>query len=380
MSIKESLPKMLALARERTELSRIQLAGMLADVFLTGNVKLSMREEEQLNELINQLMFNSSPQVRSHLVKKFVDLSKMPRLIAANVAQDSIDIARPILVASPALSDDDLVRIVEGKGREHAEAIAMRVEISEAVADALVTTGDLRVMQVVVENLGAHLSSVAVEVVSDAARYSSGLRKPLLFRPEIKIDCALKLYWWVEQDLRRHVMGRFGITSGQIDQALAKTIGVFLDEHAKERSNDDVMSQVAVWIVEHNALTPQILPQVLRMGHFRLFNMLLAKLAHLPLTLIDTIMDEVGGRGLAAICRAIGVEKAEFVSLFLLSRGGRPGEQIVHPRELSVALGAFDRMAPSIAKDLLHTWSEDPSYFLKRQEEQSDDIGMFSHG
>jgi uncharacterized protein (DUF2336 family) len=375
-SVKENLPKMLALAREKTELSRIQLAGMLADVFLSGETKLSMREEEQLNELINQLMFNSSPQVRAHLVKKFVDVSLMPRTIATNLCQDDIEIARPILTSSPALSDEDLVRVVEAKGGDHAVAVAQRSQISEAVADALVTTGDMRVMQVVVENLGAHLSPLAVDVVTDAARYSLGLRQPILSRPETKADSALKLYWWVEQDMRRYVMSRFGITSGQIDQALAKTIGDFLDEHAKEKNNDNVMIQVAEWIEDHEALTTAILPQILRMGHFRLFNMLLAKLSRLPVTLIDTIMDEVGGRGLASICRAVGIEKAGFVSLFLLSRGGRPGEQVVHPRELSYALATFDRMSPETAKDLLHTWEVDPSYFVKNQGEGLKDASI----
>jgi uncharacterized protein (DUF2336 family) len=367
--IKETLPTMLALAREHTELSRIQLAGMLADVFLSEDAKLSLREEEQVNGLIDHLMFNSSPQVRTHLAKKFADVARMPRRIAANLAQDDIGIARPILITAESLTDEDLVRVIEDKGSDHAVAIAARVKISEAVADALVTTGDVRVMQVVVENLGAHLSPVAMKVVSDAARYGAGLRKPLLRREEATADVALKLYWWVEQDLRRYALSRFSISSGQIDQALAKTVGAFLDDHAQERANDQVMEQVAEWIEEHQALSPQILPQILRMGHFRLFNMLLAKLSALPLSLVDTIMEEVGGRGLASVCRAVGIEKPVFVSLFLLSRGGRPGEQIVHPREMSYALETFDRMSPATAKDLLRSWSADPSYLVSRREE-----------
>ena len=83
-SIKETLPTMFALARERTEMSRIQLAGMLADVFLQGSVDLTLREEEQVNELITSLMTNASPTVRAHLVKKFADVAKMPRTMAAN--------------------------------------------------------------------------------------------------------------------------------------------------------------------------------------------------------------------------------------------------------------------------------------------------------
>jgi hypothetical protein len=129
------------------------------------------------------------------------------------------------------------------------------------------------------------------------------------------------------------------------------------------------MKQVAEWMDKHQAVTPQVLPQVLRMGHFRLFNMMLARLANLSLSLVDTIMNEAGGRGLASICRAIGVDKPGFVSLFLLARGGRPGDQIVHPRELSQALTTFDRMSPAIAKDLLHSWSVNPDYFSKHSEE-----------
>ncbi|MDR3451024.1 MAG: DUF2336 domain-containing protein [Alphaproteobacteria bacterium] len=376
--INDKLPTMLALAREHTELSRVQLAGMLADIFLAPDATLSLREEEMVNELIDQLMLNSTPKVRAQLVEKFVDLTRMPRRVASNLAQDnSISIAGPILLASPNLTDQDLINVVTDHGSDHALAVASRQKISEAVADALVTTGDVRVMQVVAENLGAHLSRNAVDVVADAARYAIELREPLLRRPEMNAEAAVKLYWWVEQDLRRYALKRFGITSGQIDQALASTIGSFLDDHVHQKANDEVMQQVAQWMEDHNAVNTAVLPQVLRMGHFRLFNMLIARLAGLNLSLIDTIMSEAGGRGLASICRAVEIDKPGFVSLFLLARGGRPGDQVVHPRELSHALSTFDRMSPAIAKDLLHSWSVNPDYFAKHREESAREDHLF---
>lgn len=367
--IKESLPTMMELARDRSELSRIQLANMLADVFLRTDVSLSLRESEMVDELIDQLMLDRSPQVRDQLVQKFADVSRMPRRIANNLAKEDIEIARPILMASSTLTDNDLVTIVEEKGGDYALAVAQRLKISEAVADALVITGDVRVMREVAENLGAHLGSKALNVVADAARYSTQLREPLFRRPEMNVDIAMKLYWWVEQDLRRFALKRFGINSGQIDRALASTISTFLNSHTHEKANDDVMSQVADWMEEHQAVSVGALPQVLRMGHFRLFNMMLSRLTGLGLTLIDAIINEIGARGLAAICRSLDIDKPGFVSLFLLSRGGRPGEQIVHPRELSHALAAFDRMTPAIAKDLLNTWKSNPDCLLKHREE-----------
>ena len=342
---------------------------MLADIFLRNDIDLSLREEEMVNELVDQLMLNSTPKVRTQLVEKFVDLARMPRRIAANLVKGDIGIARSILIANPALTDDDLITVVETQTRDHALAVAARTKISEAVSDALVITGDLRVMQVVAENLGAHLSAKAIAIVADAARYSVELRAPILHRPEISTEAAMKLYWWVEQDLRRYTLKRFGLSSGQIDQALSTTIGAFLQDHAQEKANDEVMTQIVEWMASHGAITPQVLPQVLRMGHFRLFNMLLARMAHLSLSLVDTITGISGGRGLVSICRAIGIDKAGFVSLFLLSRGGRPGDQIVHPRELSQALATFDRMSPATAKDLLHSWSINPEFIARHSEE-----------
>lgn len=367
--VKENLARMFELARDPSEQARVELAGLLADIFLGPQINLGLREQEMANELIDQLLATSTPAIRACLVEKFVDVAKMPARVALRLAREPIDVARSILVSSPHLTDPDLIEVIERQGKDHALAVAERAAISEAVADALVTTGDIRVMQIVAENMGAHLTSQAVDAIADAARYAAALREPILRRPEMNAATAIKMFWWVEQDLRRYAIKRFGINAGQIDQALNATITTFLKDNAHDKDNDEVVAQVADWMEKHQVLNAQILPQVLRMGHFRLFHMMLARLLKLSLTLVDTITLQAGGRGLAAICRALDIDKPGFVSLFLLSRGGRPGEQVVHPRELSLALATFDRMSPAIAKDLLHTWNVNPDYLIKHGEE-----------
>jgi uncharacterized protein (DUF2336 family) len=371
--LQKQIPAMLSLAHERTEGARVELAGMLADVFLNVDAQLTLREQELLNELIEQLLQARTSAVRAHLVEKFADLSqmaRMPRAMARGLSNDTnIEIARKVLTTSSTLMDEDLVAVIETQSPDHAQAIAQRSAISEAVADALVTTGDVRVMQMVAENLGAKLSIKAVDAMTDAARFAEALREPLLKRPEMTSDAATRLYWWVSQDLRRYALKRFGISSGQIDTALARTIDQMLDYHDLDKADDKTMIQVADWLNDRQAVSIRILPQVLRLGHFRLFNILLSRLANLSLSLIDSIVTETGGRGLAVVCRAIGIDKAGFVSIFLLSRGARPGEQIVHPRELSYALAAFDRLSVGLAQDLLHNWKQDPSYFVNKKQD-----------
>lgn len=367
--LQEQLPAMFALAHERSEGARVQLAGMLADVFLTEGMKLNTREEQLVNELIDQLLQTRNAAVRRALVQKFADARQMPRKMAMTIACDSIDIARSVLSTSETLTDGDLITVVESQTREHAKAVASRQAISEAVADALIVTGDVQVMQIVAENLGAKLSQKAVDSLADAARFAADLREPVLRRPEMTTDAASKLYWWVSQELRRYALKRFGIPSGQVDQALAKTIDQLLGDHDLEKNNDETMAQVADWLAERQAISVKILPQVLRLGHFRLFNILLGRLADLPVSTVDLVVSGTGGRALAVVSRALGIDKPSFVSIFLLARGARPGEQIVHPRELSHALAAFDRLTVRLAQDLMRSWREDPSYLAQKQDD-----------
>ena len=154
-------------------------------------------------------------------------------------------------------------------------------------------------MKLVAENLGSKLSARAIAIVADAARFAAELREPIMKRPEMTVDAATRLYWWVSQDLRRYALRRFGLSTGQINESLAKTIDEFLSHYTLDRSNDAAMEQVADWLNERQAISIQILPQVLRLGHYRLFNILLSRLADLSLPLVDTITMEAGGRGLA---------------------------------------------------------------------------------
>jgi uncharacterized protein (DUF2336 family) len=369
--LQDQLPTMFALAHQHSDGARVELAGMLADVFLTDESRLSFREEQLVNELIDQLLQTRNPAVRRALIQKFADTTRMPRRMAMNLAFDDIEVARDVLLNNVMLTDSDLISVVETQSREHAKTVASRQRVSEAVADALIVTGDMEIMQIVAENLGARLTSHAINIMSEAARFSANLREPLIRRPEMTMDSATRLYWCVSQDLRRYMLKRFGLVAGQIEESLAKTIEDLLADHDLEKNNDEVMMQVADWLGQCQAISTGVLPQVLRLGHFRLFNILLSRLTGLDVPVIDLIVAGTGGRALAVLCRALDIDKAGFVSIFLLSRGARPGDQIVHPRELSHALAAFDRLSIKLAQDLLATWQKDPSYLRQRNDELS---------
>ncbi len=369
VTIGEKLPEIFNLARERSEPSRVKLAGILADIFLSDNA-LSDREQILVNEIIDELVGNTSVQVKQMLSQRLSLSANVPHRVLLNLACDaSSDVAKPILVNSARLKDEDLIFVVEARGVDHALSIGERTTISEAVVDALVATGDVDVMAAVASNLGAKLSQRTLHVMIEAARFGKKLHEPLTNRPELTADMGKQLYWWVGAELRRTIVARFGITAGQVDQALENSVNDLLSSMENDRNDNLAMQKVAEWFEEREAINPRVMIQSLRMGFFKLFDIMLSMKTGLDVSLVDMMVSEDGGRSVSVLCKAIEVDKPSFVSIFLLSRGARPGEQIVNPKELSSALAAFDKLDVNTAKTLVETWKKDPSYLLSRMKQ-----------
>lgn len=361
---------MFSLARERSEESRVRLANILADVFLE-NSALSDREQTLLNEVIDELIGNTSPQVRQMLAQRLADGTNVPHRVLLSLACDGESaVAAPILKNAP-LKDDDLIFVVEAHGHDHAMAVAERAAVSEAVVDALISTGDVEVMTAVAENLGATISPRAMHVLLETARFGQRLQHGLVNRPELTADMGVQLYWWLETELRRAVVKRFGVTSGQVEDALERSIGDLLSSVESDRNDAFAMQKVAEWFEARDAVKPRVMIQCLRMGFFRLFEVMLAHKSGIAPSLISATILEDGGRALSVLCRCMGVDKPSFVSIFLLSRGSRPGEQIVNPKELSLAIAAFDRIDVATAKKVVESWQKDPSYLESRLQQQN---------
>ena len=87
--------------------------------------------------------------------------------------------------------------------------------------------------------------------------------------------------------------------------------------------------------------------------------------------LIRRFILEAGGEGLAIACKALDVEKSDFVSLFLLSRQARPGEKVVDPTELAGTVSLYDRINSDTAGKVLSRWKLDPDYLYALKQVES---------
>ena len=363
-------PELLALARDRSVEGRTRLVQIVGDLFFDTDTILRESERSLMTDILRQLIHDVEMRVRQVLATRLASESEAPAELIRALANDEIEVAHAILTRSTVLQDIELIEIVEHRTLGHQLAIAMRGTVSAAVSDALIDTGNVDVIKTLLENESAEISGTAMEYLVEQSEKIDDLQVPLINRDDLGPDLAKRMYWWVSAALRKHITEHYRIDEADIDDKLQDVILDILGDGQPAKVTLRKSQQLAEKLHAAKAITPQLLIQTLRQGEVVLFEDLLSRLTDLRTNLIRRFVFEPGGEGLAIACRAAGIEKPDFASIFLLSRSARPGDKVVDPNELSRVLHFFDRIKPATARKVVKRWHLDPNFLFALKQVQ----------
>jgi uncharacterized protein (DUF2336 family) len=375
------MQNLLNLARDKSANGKSQLVQIVGDLFFEEERVLNERERTLMTEILRQLIQDVEISVRKALADRMAEESEAPSVLINILANDELEVAHNILLNSEILQDLELIEIIQHQTFEHQLTIAMRDKVSEAVSEALVETGNTKVIKTLIENDTAQISEDTIETLVNVSKTEEPLQEPLLNRPDLSPHLAKRMYWWVSAALRKHIVEQYQIDPTELDQKIESTIKDLLGEpepvggHGEiDTRSLDQASHLAQKLADKQAITPQVLLQTLRRGEVRMFEGMFAQLTGLRQNLVRRIVFEPGGEGLAIACKAIDMVKPDFGSLFLLSRSARPGDKVVDPREVSRVMTFFDRLRQDTAKKVVGRWKLDPNYlFALKQVEGGGD-------
>jgi len=370
-SSETEMQDLLDLARDKSVNGRTRLVQVVGDLFFDETDVLNQRERDLMTDILRQLIHDVEMSVRVALADRLaLEIDSPPELVTI-LANDDIEVAHNILLNSEVLQDLELIEIIQHRTFEHQLTIAMRRKVSEAVSDALVETGNTKVIKTLIENDGADISDNTLEFLVNKSKTDEELQQPLLDRPELSPHLAKRMYWWVSAALRQHIIANYKIDPTELDQKIESTIKDLLGEEEVSTEVGEIdmrsmqqASQLASRLADKNAITPQLLLQTLRKGEVKMFEGMFAQASGLRGTLIRRLIFEPGGEGLAIACKAIGMTKPDFGSLFLLSRSARPGDKSVDPKEVTRVMTFFDRIQGDTAKKVVSRWKLDPNYLF----------------
>lgn len=292
------------------------------------------RASQILGEIFLGLTRQAEREIRLVLSQRLAAAEWAPPALVNMLALDEIEIARPIIAASPVLKDDDLLRLIIEASLEHQIEVARRPHLSGRVADAIIDRGEPATLTALAHNSTADVGAEAMRRLVEHSRRYASLRLPLTRHPRMTEGLARQLHQWVGSALRESIGSRFRVDevrlAGEIEAAVSTVMaGRARGETVVDTPERDEMERRLVDKLQAaGQLRPGFLIRAVRERRLALFRHSLAALAALPVPLVDWALRQQGAKPLYLACAAAGVDRAAFPSLLRELRmlnDGRPG-------------------------------------------------------
>lgn len=350
--------ELLHFAQDTSGEGRARLARAVSQFF--EERELTAQQQRLAGEILLNLVRQAETDLRRALAERLSVQDNVPVDLIIFLANDEITVAESVLRHSPVLKDIDLLYIIQSKERAHWEVIAQREAVSPVVAERLIETRDPGTVLKLIDNQRVHLQKGALKKIIRVAAVSEELQAPLLRRPEIDAETATDLYMVVSQALRQQIAERFPLNPLAVDRAFDLLLQEFVNE---ARGSSHVLPEMKALARKFNTrgdITPDLLIRTLRRGQMAFFIALFAEKMEFTPDVVLRMIQRDGGKSFILACRAMGMMKSEFASLFLLSRGIRTGDKIVDQRELAMALKYFDTLKDFDVGRIVKSWARSP--------------------
>ncbi len=342
--------KLYELSRKPEEHARVELASIMADLL---DVELSVGEKETITDVLMSLMYQAEIDLRQAVAERLSVMENAPLRLVLHFANDTISVADSILRRSRVLNDMDLVYIVKAQDEEHWRAIAERTELSGELVDALAETKDLKTAICLSQNNKAELTEYALGVFSVMAQGEENLAEPLLMREDFPDILAIKLYNFVGNELKGYIKKNYSsVDSALFDMAVDDIILELSSARLGEYTPTVEMIVSAEEILKKGDLKSSLMLDNLRRGQIANFIAMFSVYCGLQIETVAEMLSQKTAQGLAVACKATGIEKADFVNMFLLTSRVRGGK-VIQQSDLGKALAYYDKVSFEMAKRIL---------------------------
>jgi uncharacterized protein (DUF2336 family) len=338
----------LSLAKSRDPGDRERLLAKLADLCETSHPALSPAAAASIEALFLALVREAEHDIRVRLADRIAGADWAPASLAELLARDDIEVARPIIAASPLLKDEFLLRLVTEATLAHQVEVARRPRLSAALVEAVIDRAEPAVLTALAGNLTADVSPHAMARLVEYARTIAALGAPLAAHPRMNSELAKALYLWVGQALRGAIVARFDIDPIALDAAFALSMAEA--PTAKTKGPDPAELKLIDKLARADQLSASYLLRVLKDHQLGLFEAALAQLGRFRLEDVRRAVTSHDRPELMALaCAAVGVDRSAFPTILEAVRqcnDGLPGGGAEGARR---ALSAFGPFSPETA-------------------------------
>ena len=346
-----SIEALMESARDRTPEGRSRLFGLLGQLYLARGQGLSEGETRGFTDLLEILKPFATVETRLELAYATANAPFAPAELAKLLAEDDIEIASLVLFQAESIATMDLMTLAEDP--ERATIIAARRALPMMVADALMRRGDPDLARVLLKNDTIKLSIPAMADAIELARDDLDLQQRIAKRPELMEEAGIEMAEWAEPAVREELVDRFELEpeEGDTIARLRNLLSLAVESGAPHEPDFTGATPVRTAAPEPGGmpmpdprfrLSPRLMVETLRRGERAMAEAMFARMANLPMGLVQRFVKENNGESIAIAARAIGMAREEFATIYLLWRKAQSQDGLVAAGALGGALDLFD--------------------------------------
>jgi len=354
----------IAKSKSKTDWARSALLKRLIDTVAMPASSISFQDRHLASDILLDMLFEASDQDRALCAKRLRVSTEAPRRLMRYLAQCQLDVARPLLEENTAFDSSDLREIVEGTGVEHQLLVAARRNLSAVVSEALIDQGEVQVLRALLNNKGAEISEASIDKMVTLSQQHDEFCSLLVNRRELTPSQAMAMFWWSDGQTRKAILSKYSadrmilvnICSDVFammkpddwkDPVARKALQLIerrqRNRAALERSHFESL-ETAISVAAANGMTPEVMQEIGYLAGIR------------PVCMAKLVSD-LGGEGLAVLCKATGLKRPAVVDLWKAMR--RPvhlDEDQMHP-QLKYVMTTFDELSVMKAQTVLRYWN-----------------------
>ena len=357
--------QLLALAREKSTSSRAELASIITDLFSDQGTVLSERERDLMSNILRRVFQEVEVAVRKEVADRLAAQENVPSDLITLLANDTIEVAYPILSRSPVIRDEELIEVIRHRTQEHQLAVAIRSQVSEVVSEALVEGDDPGVIETLLDNANARISLTTMEYIVEQSRRFDSYQAPLLRREDLPPRLARRMFLWVSVALRTFIVDRFDLDQSTVDELLEQAA---LGHLPPDEDGDSKATELAAAMVAQGEVNLSMLVSTLNQGEIRLFIALFARMAGLREQLVKRFVFEHGGEGLGIACKAIGMAPHQFSAVYSLTHQEQVQRNEASNQDHDEAVIFFNKLTGDAARSVLRKWQRNQEYLATLRE------------
>lgn len=356
-------PGPLELRQSHQARARTALVERLSDIVAWPESRIPSHERQLAADVLVGLLRTSNVELRRRCASGLARVNDAPKTLLRYLARDEISVAGPLLEHGVGFDDSDLIATIRAGVASHWLAIARRKSLTEPITDALLQTGDVSVVEAVLRNQNAKLSTQGVDLAVSRSRQAPALAPFIVPRAELRPSQALVLFWWANFQSRQQILRRFAVDRNVLLQELGDVFAL-----AAAEGWADADTRKTLQVIERRqrnraaaARSPfgSLEGALTTAAEHGLDRVLVSEIAHLsgvkPTTAKQVFADP-GGEAIGVFCKAVGLKRPALLALWK-ALGRPPGDPDTLDNALGRAAYVFDTLATAKAQTVLRYWN-----------------------